>query len=63
MARTSADHRFRVGAAPSAQGRRTGSDPVTVKVSKLFDQLLAHVEEVGFANVTEGCHDEATGCT
>jgi AraC-like DNA-binding protein len=54
--RSADDGRFR-----AAQAERTGTDLVTVKVSKLFDHVLAHAAELGFANVTDACYDEAAG--
>lgn len=43
------------------QAERSGTDLVTVKVSKLLDHVLAHAAELGFANVTDPCYDEAAG--
>jgi outer membrane lipase/esterase len=55
------EHRANQIAALKAQGAATGTDLVTVKVSKLFDHVLAHAAELGFSNVTDACYDEAAG--
>jgi len=55
------EHRAEQIEALRDQADRTGTDLVTVKVSKLFDHVLAHAAELGFANVTDACYDEAAG--
>ncbi|WP_372056972.1 SGNH/GDSL hydrolase family protein [Tistrella mobilis] len=55
-------HRADQLAALRDQSARPGApDIVTVRVSRLFDHVLAHAAALGFTNVTEACYDEASG--
>lgn len=55
-------HRSDQIAALRAQNARlSGTDIVTVKVSRLFDHVLQNAKALGFSNVTDACYDEAAG--
>lgn len=55
-------HRSAQIAALRAQNDRLESvDIATVKVSRLFDHVLAHAEQLGFSNAADACYDEASG--